>query len=61
MVYDIVYPPHSCGRVVDYCTHEDTQIFFCIFCKKVIGAAKVTIKVKTEMKEYDEELRRALV
>lgn len=65
MVYDTgffktEYPKHNCGKVLDYCTYEDTKFFFCIFCKKVIKAVKepdiqITINVKSdlEMNEYD--------
>lgn len=59
------YPTHNCGKVLDFCIYENTRIFFCIFCKKVTGAAKesqisITIKLNEEdigrqMKEYDKE------
>lgn len=55
------YPTHNCGKVLDYCTFQDTKIFFCIFCKKVIKAAKepdiqITINVTdSEMNEYNKE------
>ena len=54
-------PEHKCGKVLDYCVYEDTKIFFCIFCKKVTGAAKesaiqVTINLDDdiEMNQYHE-------
>jgi hypothetical protein len=56
---------HSCGKVLDYCQYEDTKIFFCIFCKKVTGAAKesqitmsMSINIQDftgDMNEYSEE------
>ena len=57
------YPDHKCGKVLDYCIYEDTKIFFCIYCKKVTGAAKesqisITVRLEdldTQMKEYDQE------
>ena len=64
MVYDVDYPRHSCGRVVDYCTFQDTTIYFCIFCHKVTGAKKEETKITLrlgKMNEYDDELREALV
>ena len=67
MVYDTgfntKYPDHACGKVLNYCVYEDTKIFFCIYCKKVTGAAKesqinVTVRIETdaEMDEYDQKL-----
>lgn len=62
MVIDTEVPSHACGKVMDFCTFHDTKIFFCIFCKKVIKAAKepdihITIHIQPdgEMNEYDTE------
>lgn len=61
--FETKYPDHKCGKVLDYCIYQDTKIFFCIFCKKVTGAAKesqikITVKLSDEigMKEYDDDV-----
>ena len=58
------YPNHKCGKVLDYCIYEDTKIFFCIYCKKVTGAAKesaiqITLSLEDDI-QMDEYLEKNL-